>query len=209
MQETRQQILEILRERQQATVDDIVSELCQRRGKITSVTVRHHLQRLQNDGIIAKPQVRRRKTPGRPQHVYTLTDEGKALFPNNYQNLAHGLLRQLQRNLPDDEVNVILENVAEDMAQGANIREESVPERLNKAVEYLNQLGYEASWEKEQGGYLLHTKNCPYHQIAHDGNHLCEMDMRFVTSLIGRVPRLTSRMSSGGATCSYFIPITS
>src|SRR3990167_3599948 len=105
MQETRRYILEILKEYEQATVDDIVDELRKRRGDITAVTVRHHLSRLQDEGFVTSPQLRHRSTPGRPQHIYALTDKAAAQFPNNYQRLAVGLVTQLESRLPVDQVN--------------------------------------------------------------------------------------------------------
>ena len=69
MQETRRQILEILHERREATVDDIVIDLSALRGSITSVTVRHHLTKLQDEGLVDNPQMQHRATPGRPQHI--------------------------------------------------------------------------------------------------------------------------------------------
>ena len=84
MQETRRQILDILKAAGEATVDEIVEALHERRGKdITAVTVRHHLIRLQEDQLIAAPQLRHRNTPGRPQHIYALTEKATAQFPNN------------------------------------------------------------------------------------------------------------------------------
>ena len=95
MQETRQIILEILKDVGQATVDEIVTELKQRRGNITAVTVRHHLNHLQRERLISSPKLKHRTTPGRPQHVYELTDKAEGLFPNNYQRLAAGLIQQI------------------------------------------------------------------------------------------------------------------
>ena len=99
MQETRRFILEILRRRRQATVDDIVAELQKQRGSITAVTVRHHLKLLQEEDLITSPELRRRTSPGRPQYIYTLTDKAREHFPNNYQRLAEGLLEELQKHL--------------------------------------------------------------------------------------------------------------
>lgn len=210
MQPTRRHILDILKERGQATVDDIVLELQRRRGSITPVTVRHHLLRLQQDDLITTPDLRRRTSPGRPQHVYSLTQKARDLFPNNYQRLALGLLTQLQKQLPAEGVNVILEGVADQMANEADIPHVSMPERLELVVEYLNHSGYEAYWEASVDGYLLHTNNCPYHQIATQGaTHLCEMDMRLVSTLLGVVPRRNSYVGDGDDTCSYFIPAIS
>lgn len=207
MQETRRLILDILRERGQATVDDIVHELRKRRGNITAVTVRHHLTRLQEADLITAPEMRRRNTPGRPQHMYALTDKAQEHFPNNYQVLATALLDELQRHLPPDGVNVIMEGVACTMAADAHVPHAPMDERLDYVVDYLTEHGYSASWEGCSDGYILHTVNCPYRHITNEhGVSLCDMDMRLIAELLGVVPRRISHMSSGDTMCSYMIP---
>lgn len=207
MQQTRRHIIDILRERGEATVDDIVSELQDRRGKeITAVTVRHHLARLQEDDLIASPQMRHRNTPGRPQHVYMLTEKAFAQFPNNYQRLATGLIQGIRRHLSPDHVNVIIEDVAGHMASEANIPPLPIEQRLDAVVEYLSGQGYDARWETANDGFMLFTSNCPYHQLAHADHTLCEMDLRLVASLLGVVPRRHAHLQAGDLSCAYLIP---
>jgi len=205
MQETRRIILEILRRRGQATVDEIVVELQKRRGAITAVTVRHHLKLLQHDELITSPELKRRTSPGRPQYIYALTDKAREHFPNNYQRLAAGLIEQLQKHLPPEGVNVILEGVADQMAENAYIPEVDFASRLDLVVDYLTQQGYEAAWERSTDGFVLSTANCPYHHIAEKNDTLCEMDLRLVSSLLGVVPRRISHVMDGDANCSYLI----
>jgi len=207
MQETRQHILEVLRDRQEATVGDIVRDLTHRLGRrITAVTVRHHLGVLQEDDLVTIPHMKHRGTPGRPQHIYILTDKAQAQFPNNYQQLATSLIREIRRTLPDDRVNVILEGVAHDMADSAAISGETLYERLQATCDYLNEHGYEASFESHADGFVLHTQNCPYRHLAHEEEGLCHLDMRLVAEMLGVVPRLLSRISDGENSCSYLIP---
>ena len=206
MQETRRYILEILKRRRQATVDDIVEELQKRRGSITAVTVRHHLKLLQEEDLITSPEMRRRTSPGRPQYIYTLTDKAREHFPNNYQRLAEGLLEELQKRLPPEGVNVILEGVADQMAVEACIPEGDLMDRLDIVVDYLTDRGYEAHWEQSADGYVLFTSNCPYHHISEHNMSLCEMDMRLISSLLSVVPRRITHMTDGDETCSYLIP---
>lgn len=206
MQETRQHILEILKDRGQATVDDIVAELQQRRGAITAVTVRHHLNVLHEDDLITAPELRHRATPGRPQHVYMLTDKAKEHFPNNYQPLTNALLEQITLQFSEPQVNVILEGVAGRMAQNAQIPDGLLPQKLDRVVQYLNTHGYNAQWQSHPEGYVLETTNCPYHHITTANPMLCEMDMRLVASLLGVVPRLMARSSRGDDKCAYLIP---
>lgn len=206
MQQTRRDILEILRRRSQATVDDIVDDLIQRRGAITSVTVRHHLGRLQDEGLVTTAELRRKHSPGRPQHIYSLTEKADAYFPNNYQRLVTGLLSEIHRQLPPEGVNVILEGVAQQWANDLELSALPLERRMEAVVEYLNAHGYDASWQAADQGYILYTTNCPYHQVADGDTALCEMDMRLVTSLVGAVPRRLTRLKTGGESCSYLIP---
>jgi predicted ArsR family transcriptional regulator len=209
MQETRQHILEILREHGQCTVDEIAKALQERRGKITAVTVRHHLNHLQKEDLITAPELLHRNKPGRPQHVYTLTDKAHEHFPNNYKALAEKLLEQVKSQLPPEGVNVIMEGVADSMASQANIQGKSLEERIEAAVDYLNAHGYNASWETCEDGYILRTLNCPYHHLAQTEDSLCGMDMRLVSSMVGIVPRMTEKVSDGDNSCTYFFPVAS
>ncbi|MBN2472069.1 MAG: ArsR family transcriptional regulator [Anaerolineae bacterium] len=207
MQQTRQHILEILKEHEEATVDDIVEALANRIGDITAVTVRHHLEILRGDGLVAAPRVRRRTTPGRPQHMYALTDKALELFPNNYRSLAGEMLLQLKAQLPAAEVNVILEGVADQMAGSIPPSDAPLPVRLNQVVDYLSEQGYAAYWEAVDEGFILHTNNCPYHQLAAEHEELCRMDIRMISGLLGGiVPRRVAHMTQGDPSCAYLIP---
>ena len=213
MQETREQILNILKKSGEATVDDIVCALRELRGdKITAVTVRHHLNELLKGELIATPHLRHRSTPGRPQHVYELTDKAQEFFPDNYQRLAAGLLTQMQKHVSPEGINVIMEGLAADMAVEAKINAHTLPKRLDQVVAYLNNNGYNATWEastEHEGNYILYTHNCPYHHLAHETDALCGMDMRLISSMLGVVPRMLSRVSDGDTTCAYLIPVES
>ena len=208
MQKTRQQILDVLNRQGASTVSEIAGALKKRRGDdITAVTVRHHLNLLQKQDLVTTSETRRQDRPGRPQHVYVLTEDAHQHFPSNYPQLASGIIEQLKAKLQPEQVNVIFEGLADDMAAEAHIPNTSLPERLDMAVGYLSDQGYAASWETSDEGYMLHTSNCPYHQIAQDDDEtLCKMDMRLISSLIGIVPRRVSRVACGDATCSYLFP---
>lgn len=206
MQETRQHILEILHEKKQATVDDIVEALFEKRGHITAVTVRHHLNLLQREGLITDPELLHRNIPGRPQYIYGLTEKGENRFPNNYKNLAKALLHRIESTLPAESVNVIMEGVAHDLADAVQVENESIKIRLDAAVTYLNEHGYDADVAPTDGGYHIKTLSCPYSEIKSESQNLCNMDLRLLSSIIGIVPRMVSRISDGDEQCVYFIP---
>jgi DeoR family suf operon transcriptional repressor len=62
MQSTRQEILSILREQRQATVDELAESL-----ELTPMTIRHHLNVLQAQNLVVASKVRRSKRVGRPR----------------------------------------------------------------------------------------------------------------------------------------------
>jgi predicted ArsR family transcriptional regulator len=205
MQQTRRHILEILKEKKEATIDEIVEALVNRIGKITAVTVRHHLEILRGDGLVAAPSVRRRSAPGRPQYVYTLTERAADHFPNNYQGLASGLLVQIKEQLPPAQVNQILERVAETMAEEATVPDAPLEVRLDHALTYLNSHGYTARLSKNGEGHLLIISNCPYEQVSCSNQELCKMDEKLIQNLTGIRPVRTSWQQNDDEACIYLI----
>ena len=205
MQQTRRHILEILKERKEATIDEIVTDLSERIGKITAVTVRHHLEILRGDGLVAAPAVRRRSAPGRPQYVYTLPERAADQFPNNYQGLATGLLVQIKEQLHPSQFNKILEGVAGQMVEGANVPDAPLEVRLDHAVQFMNEHGYNASWRRAEEGFLLQISNCPYEQVSCNNPELCRMDENLVRGLTGARPQRLSWQLQDHDSCTYLI----
>ncbi|NDJ74716.1 MAG: ArsR family transcriptional regulator [Chloroflexi bacterium] len=207
MQQTRRHILEILKEHKSATIDEIVTALTERIGRITAVTVRHHLEILRGEGLVAAPEVRRRSAPGRPQYVYTLTERAAEYFPNNYQGLATGLMEQMKEQLPSVQVNNILEGVAGQMVDNAMVPDGPIELRLEHTVAYLNKSGYSASWDHGDNGHLvLSISNCPYEQVSCSNPELCKMDEKIIHGLLGVRPKRLSWQMEDEEACRYLIP---
>ena len=163
MQDTRQKILDHLKTHGEATVEELRDWL----GGITAVTVRHHLDVLRRDGLVDAPSVERRDTPGRPRYVYTLTEKASRFFPKNYRNLTDHMLKEIVTRFDEPQANVLFEGVAERLASDGPAQRdgESFEERLQKVVAYLSEQGYVAHYESAEGGFLLHTSNCPYDRV--------------------------------------------
>lgn len=205
MQQTRRHILEILKEHKEATIDEIVASLSNRIGKITAVTVRHHLEILRGDGLVAAPAVRRRSAPGRPQYVYTLTERASDFFPNNYQGLATNLLEQMKTQLPAVQVSQILDGIADTMAADAMVPDAPLEIRLDHAVAYLNNQGYTAAWRLSERGHTLIISSCPYEQVTCANPELCKMDEKLIQQLVGTHPQRLSWQQQNDDSCTYLI----
>lgn len=208
IQETRRHILEILREQGDCTVGQLVDAIKERQQRnITSVTVRHHLERLREEHLVSEPQVKRRHTPGRPQYTYSLTDQAYEFFPNNYAGFGGHLLKEIKNRLPPKEVNVILEHMAQDMAQEADIPTDgSLKDRVKHVVNHMNTQGYNAEWQHTDEGYVITTTNCPYERLAGSHEEVCHFDLRLMSAMLGVVPRMVGTMPDGEQACQYLIP---
>jgi predicted ArsR family transcriptional regulator len=205
MQATRQRILELLRDRQVLTVDDLASALA-----LTPVTVRHHLDILRAEGLVESPEVRHRDTPGRPQYTFRLTPAALSHFPKNYQGFAHLMVNEIREHVSEAEMERILAGVAARMATEAALPAGDAPleRRLDAAVRYLNARGYEASWERLSAGrVVLRTRNCPYHELSQSNSEFCRLDLNLVSQLLGLKPVVEDRISNGGAMCSYVMTV--
>ncbi|MCD4684583.1 MAG: ArsR family transcriptional regulator [Anaerolineae bacterium] len=206
MQQTRRHILEILKEHKEATIDEIVTALTERIGKITAVTVRHHLEILRGDGLVAAPSVRRRSKPGRPQYVYALTERAADHFPNNYQGLAMGLLDQMKNELSPKQVGVILGGIAKDMVAQAMIPDGPLLVRMEHAIAFMKDSGYTVSYRQNGEGLILTVTNCPYEQVSCKNRELCTMDHNLIEGLVGLpIRRLACQLDDGAEVCIYLV----
>jgi predicted ArsR family transcriptional regulator len=208
MQQTRQVILEVLHERGQLTVDELVKALAVRFNyEITAVTVRHHLEILRGEGLVTPPSVRHRSSPGRPQHVFSLTEKALEQFPNNYQHLANNLLTHMKDVLPRAQTNQIIEKMADQMIAEAGELDLPIEERIVKAVAFLKTQGYDAEWLVHEDGIIVRSHNCPYRKLTSDHEELCAMDTRLIAGLTGVTPRCLSHIANQQPSCDYLIPL--
>ena len=202
MQQTRKIILSYLKEHCQATVDELAEVL-----DLTSVTVRHHLDVLRSEGLVAEPVIRHRTSRGRPQYTYTLTEKASQYFPKNYDALASKVLAEIKAASTPQVINVIFEGVANRFAAEAPrpAPGEPITNRLDRAVAFLNARGYVAHWEATSAGYVLYTCNCPYEALTAEHGELCGMDKALIGSLVGAAPQCLTRVADGSSSCSFLI----
>jgi predicted ArsR family transcriptional regulator len=202
MQETRERIIHILKTRGQSTVDELSREL-----GLTSVTVRHHLEILRQEDLIAPPEPMRRTGPGRPQHVYRLASQASDLFPKNYDLLAIEVLREMEQTLSLKQMMAAVERIAGRIAEQAGVEGNvSRATRLQVTLQFLSDLGYLPSTEEDDDGrLLLRIANCPYERVARDRAEPCQIDSRVLSKLLGYEPRRVQEIPRGASHCVYVL----
>ncbi len=202
MQPTRWEILQLLKRRGRATVDELARAL-----NMTLMGVRLHLVVLDRDGYVQRSTVRQK--PGRPALVYSLTSKAEDIFPKKYDILAEKLLEAL-RNSTGSASTEILETVAHSMAAplAARLDGTVLEDRVDQVGRILDDIGAFASWERLEGGYLIHQYNCLFYRIALRNPEVCRIDGAFLGEMLGVQVRRRECILDGAGRCSFFVPET-
>ncbi len=200
MQPTRWEILQLLKRRGRATVDELSKAL-----NMTLMGVRLHLVVLDRDGYVRRSTVREK--PGRPALVYSLTDRAEDLFPKRYDDLAEKLLEALQQEGGEAFCRTVVDSAARKMAASFMIGLADMPleQRVEAVCRALDGLGAFASWEKGDEGYLLHRLNCFFYRVALRNREVCSIDGVFLGELLGVPVSQQECLLDGAGRCSFLV----
>jgi len=188
MENTRQTILQILRRRKQATVDQLTREL-----GLAPATVRRHLDILLRDDYVTVSQVRR--GTGRPHYVFSLSEAGENLFPKHYVRLTNRIIDEIVRldagetggKTGAELAELVFGKMAERLAEtyASQVRGETLEERVRQVAELLVAEGLVFEVEPlEDGGFLLAGQGCPCRRVADAHAELCGHDRRLLAQLL-------------------------
>ena len=202
MHATRQRIIEFLKEKEEATVDELAAEVT-----MTPMAVRYHLNVLQADNLIAAPAVRHQSGPGRPQQVYRLTEAADELFPEDYYSLTNYLLDELNVQLDKKELAQIFGNIAGRLADEAPLPQENqtLEERLDELIAFLSRKGFVVDWEADGDSYKIHTHSCPYRQVVKNHREICSLDQHVISTMLNITPTRVACFARGDEHCTYQI----
>lgn len=208
MEGSRVRILNLLLQRKQATVEQLSREM-----GLASATVRRHLDILQRDNLVAYQQVKKRT--GRPEHLYSLTEEGQEYLPKGYSVLLARLVEKLSSLRQDDLAgrngDELVRSIFRDLASevtGATAEIASAPleQRVRRALFVLEGEQFLPTLEEGPDGVRLHLNNCPFRSVAMGHPAVCEYDQSILKTLLGdKVVKETS-IRNGAQGCCYLTP---
>lgn len=199
---TRDIILNSIKMNNQATVEELAEA-----ASVSPVTVRHHLNSLQADGLLVTDSVRRKV--GRPYYVYSLSEKGHELFPKNYVRLSGRLLDELKSRFPAgmlvEVFNSVVERIVEENRE--DFENLGFEERLTFLVDLLGEEGFLARWEKHEDGYHLIEYSCPYISVGRTHTEICTFDKSLILSVMQTDHiQQHSCMLRGDSCCEFSIP---
>lgn len=200
MQSTRWSILEILKRKSRATVEDLATSL-----GLTPTGVRQHVTLLERDGLVTSSEERLRL--GRPRLVYHLTEKGEELFPRSYHLLTSWIMDEIVAIDGEEKLILLLDRIAERLAQqyGERITGETLEAKVESLVEILNGEGALAEWEKLPQGYALREYNCRFHRVALGHPQLCHLERLFLSKLLHSPVQMSECLLESGPRCNYLI----
>jgi predicted ArsR family transcriptional regulator len=203
MTSTRENVLRTLLTRQRCTINELAAAV-----GINPISVRHHVTKLEADGLVTSEE--ERHGVGRPRRVYFLTEEGMEHFPTRYLRLTVRLLEQLKETLPEPMVDKLFAQVAHDLVRDytSELELDGVPieERLDIVQELLNGEGFTMEWDLQDDGYHIREVNCPYYHIGQNHPEVCAVDQTLISSMLNVPVEKIKCILNGDSYCTYVVP---
>jgi predicted ArsR family transcriptional regulator len=174
---TRGRIVTELRRGSQ-TVEDLRNLL-----GITDNAVRAHLSSLERDGIVH--QTSTRPSGRRPAVVYGLTDDAERSFSQAYMPVLTRLVDALGERMSADELELLLRDVGEKLAQDQPALKGNLRDRARGAAAVLTALGGLADVEESKGAIAIRGYSCPLADAVRAHPATCEAARALVSELVG------------------------
>ncbi len=198
---TREQVLRVLLQRETCSINELAEAV-----GINPISVRHHLNRLQAEGLVEGKEVRH--GVGRPKLVYSLTTAGREQFPTRYIQLTLRLLEQLKETMPPPLVRSLFTQMAIDLASEYQDEIDGLPieERLKLIQELLRGEGFHVELDVQENHYRLREVNCPYYHVGQSHPEVCSLDQTLISTLLDIPAQKIQCMLDGDSYCVYLIP---
>ncbi|HEX9117020.1 MAG TPA: transcriptional regulator [Anaerolineae bacterium] len=181
-----------------------IKELEQGLG-VTATAVRQQIAALLADDYIQQAV---EHTPrGRPRHVYTLTPQGHALFPQHYDELTYTLLHEILLTEGPQKVQLLLQKMSQRLAEqySGQIESDELAVRARELTELLNAKGIMAEVEVNPQAIFFREFNCPYYQLAREYRAICNMEEGMIAHVLKQPVSLVSCSLDGHHGCQFKI----
>ncbi len=203
MSSTRNLVLEHLRTAQRCTINDLAAAV-----SINPVSVRHHISRMQAQGLVDSAE--ERHGVGRPRRLYFLTQAGREHFPTHTIRFTNHLLAEIKEHLPVEEYNRIFVRMAESISAkyaDQDLTDLSISQRLSLLEECLNSEGFLAHVEQTADEIIIRETGCPYYHVGQTHREVCGIDKALISRILAVEPRRSSCLLSGDSHCTYVVPL--
>ena len=204
MDGSRLEILRIINERPNSTVNDIAES----RG-LAPISVRYHLNLLERDGFIETHKVR--GSVGRPFNTYCITNTGREQLPHSYDLLAERMLEQVKQFATPQQIEAMFCGMAYTLTEHrvAGLQNASTEQKIEMLVELLGAEGFLTRWEEASGDLVLKEYNCPYQRVRQNHPEICQLDKQIISRVMQAPVELDTCIAEGDDCCTYHVKSSS
>jgi predicted ArsR family transcriptional regulator len=180
LKSTRGQILALLRT-ENRTVNELAAAL-----NLTDNAVRAHLLSLERDGLVQQHGTR----PGtrKPHAAYGLSAESEHIFPKAYGPLLNHFVTVISNRLTSRRLRATMREVGAAVAADHldRLKGRSRRERIETALNMLNDLGGSARFDESGGKQFIHGRNgCPLAAVTASHPEACLIVESLLSKIIG------------------------
>lgn len=199
---SQQQVLsQLLDHKSGATLDELAASV-----GLSRTAVNQHLIVLEREGYVRKDTPR--KSGGRPQHIYVLTEQGTNLFPKQYSWFSKLLIETLRDQVGEEKVGEFMYELG--VKKSAMLIPRLVgknrTERIAEIVKIMNETGFQArtvAAADPDKFPRVECMNCVYHDLSKDYPEVCRFDIGFLSGLMGAEVEHQACMQRGGTACRF------
>ncbi|MEX0762881.1 MAG: winged helix-turn-helix transcriptional regulator [Dehalococcoidia bacterium] len=181
-----------------------VAALSQQVG-LAPATIRRHLDILQRNGLVSFTLVR--KPTGRPEHRFSLTENGHESMPKSYGMLLADLLKDIGTLAPSElEGKSGSEVLRESFRRiGTRIGQQhaGTAEKVGALMAVLGERGFMPDVEEGPTGVRVLLTNCPFRSAAREDSRVCGIDAAIISTVLDVPVRRVACINDGASCCTY------
>ena len=174
---------------------------------VTPNALRRHLDALEAEELVG--HTRQVRGVGAPVHAYALTEQGQALFPQQYASVLASVLEAVREMGGPDAVRAVLRRQWVELVEGAKPRLAELPlsERAQLVAELRSSQGYmaEARPDDVGAGVTLREHHCAIRDVAERFPEICAAEQELIEELLGVPVHRTGHILGGCAACEYTV----
>ncbi|HEY3393394.1 MAG TPA: MarR family transcriptional regulator [Lacipirellulaceae bacterium] len=196
-------LLDFIRREGPVTISALVAEM-----GVTATAVRQRLRRLMSQGLIERRT--ERKSRGRPNHRYLLTEKGERSAGTNFADMAVVLWEEI-KSVEDPTIRRgLLKRIADRFVAKYRDRVvgETLDERMGALADVMRERDIPFAINRSSELPVLSALACPYPELAKMDRGVCTMEKLMLSEILGNNVRL-SECRLDGASCCTFTPSAS
>ncbi len=213
--ESRRAILVELRRADVMTVDALVEVI-----GLSKTATRAHLIRMERDGVVARAAVEA-EGRGRPPLAFTLTDQGASMLPSTDEALLSRLLLFLDENGGGELVRTffeelwserrrgLLSTLGTDTLEGTSLDARLAAVEASLVADHFMPMIERKSCSDGAEVVTVRECNCPFPAAARVSRIPCQLEIDFLSEVLGGKPKALSIASSRKGTCTFEFEVES